>query len=240
MTQEQIAALEHASRSLKTLVFEVDGSDEKKSLLTYLSALVKSQSVTNLSLDLGSINRRQHYSTAAHLRPPNPLPPASPCAVGPLGILEPWDQLETLSLERYSLHLNELEQLLSVLNPQVRIALNQITLLSGTWAEALQHLGLKNGAGCFIELADAHGSEADDMHYLLYQVMFSDSEHFTNWATRFICTGAAWGARNPLHHMNELAEMLKKVPKDRQDFDQDFSDIYDAFQQKALEDVQIE
>lgn len=227
MTQEQTSALEHISRSLKTFKCHINGCDDKSNLLKYLSAVTGSQMIANLSLDLGFINRRQHAWKV--VSPPNPSSLSSPCVLGPLRLSETWENLETLSLKRYSVHLNELEKLLSVLKPGVRIALDQITLLSGTWAEVLDRMHLKVGPDS--KITDAQGSEADVMSYRVCQLMLGDTG-FTNWATRFICSGE--GVRNPLHHLDEFTEILEAMAGRLWRFKGDRGELFSEFQRRLL------
>lgn len=135
ITQEQISALGRVFKNLEAFKFRMPGYIDGEGFSSYLSAVTGARKIRNLSLGLGFIQA------------PTANPSFNPIAVVPVRISETWDRLETLTLENYGLHLNELRGLLGVLKPGVNILLDGIELFSGTWEEALCCIRSKAGLG---------------------------------------------------------------------------------------------
>lgn len=135
ITQEQISALGRVFKNLEAFEFRMPGYIEGEGFPSYLSAVTGARKIRNLSLGSGFI------------QDPTANPIFNLIALVPVRISGTWDRLETLTLENYAMHLNELRRLLGVLKPGVNILFDGIELLSGTWEEALGCIRSKAGLG---------------------------------------------------------------------------------------------
>lgn len=191
MTQKEVSALEQGSRSLKTFHFQIEESMRIKPVSTFLSAVIGSGQISNLSLDLKLDT--PDYSTVS----------SKPSTIGLLRLPETCqsNKLKTLSLKKFDMHLGELKKLLSVLKSETDIIFYEVTLLSGTWAEALDCIRSKAGVGS--RLMQPRGSE-------VYYMRPDDRVTFFGSIYRLDQVGRAEeyvrssdGVKNPLHEWNE-------------------------------------
>ena len=83
-------------------------------------------------------------------------------------------ELEYVSLHGFYLHLHELKTFTeSLVKDKVYFHFNHVTLLSGTWAEAIHLLRAKSGYDSSME--DLHGAECDDLTEEEREALFPDS-----------------------------------------------------------------
>lgn len=135
ITQEQISSLGRVFKNLEAFRFHMPGYIDGEGFSSYLSAITGARKIRNLSLGSGFI---QDPAADAAL---------NPTALVPVRVSGTWDRLETLTLENYVMHPNELRGLLGVLKPGVNILFDGIELLGGTWEEALGCIRSKAGLG---------------------------------------------------------------------------------------------
>jgi hypothetical protein len=192
MTKEVASDLEEAFRSLQSFSFRVQAPLWAPSLSTFLSAVVGSQQLSNLSLDLVPIGHHLMGDAVADAG-----------TIRLLGLPEnSWGRLKSLSLKRFYIHLGQLKQMLSVVQPGCDLILDGIWLLSGSWAEALDDIRSKAGLGSY--LICPRGQECNEMQMGPYEEIFGDyymesTDLPVSKATRYI--RSIDGYDNPLRLM---------------------------------------
>lgn len=103
----------------------------------------------------------------------------------------PWKSLRSLCLNEFSVDVEELQQVLQKVPGTIHIELSQITLLQGTWAEALEIL--RGSADPSSRVINPRGEEMDNMseqETQHFQSQFQDEGH-GGWDYDEQCPGPA-------------------------------------------------
>lgn len=158
-TQEQLQQLAARTEHLRVFAFRgpasrpdvepiVDyGPEQFASLCSLISSCRGGKALTRLDIDMSfTLNK---------------FAPQPPVSMGPLLVSRHCPDLRILNLSDFPLHLRELKTFLGVLNGPLCIYLNDVLLLSGTWAEALDLIRQKANHASY--MARQRGAERDDM-----------------------------------------------------------------------------
>ncbi|KAI0508767.1 hypothetical protein F5B22DRAFT_383194 [Xylaria bambusicola] len=136
---------------------------------------------------------------------------SSACSIGPILNSRKRDQLNMLRLSEVAIHENELQQIISSLQPKsnnpysgVQILLSYVQLLSGSWASVLDSLHDKVDYRSI--LRHPYGGECEDMTDDEYWRIFSGGGRRSSLAEKYI-RNVPRGISNPMHITSpDLAE----------------------------------
>ncbi|KAF3397365.1 hypothetical protein DPV78_007634 [Talaromyces pinophilus] len=98
------------------------------------------------------------------------LDESAPVSMGSLLVPRHYPNLEILRLTDFPLHLKELKRFLECLNGPICFFMDELWLLSGTWAEALDLIREKAWWESYV--VRQHGAECDDMSEEDYEAIF--------------------------------------------------------------------
>lgn len=159
MTEEQLQVIRKSTRHMR--VFEFDGArvetpdelkifqnaDRMRKATDFLMACMGGPCLKRLSLRAPRLNQQAGHPEIG---------------MGRVLCQTRFPELENVSINYFHIHLHELKHLLQSLEKEkVTIWLKHVTLLSGTWEEAIDMLKAKSGSGSSVE--DIYGAECDDL-----------------------------------------------------------------------------
>lgn len=199
LDKEQRSDLKSAMENLKVLYFR-GGHERKdtetplrcpqdtKSLMDYLVISLGSQKTESLWLDFSFLEKGQDDMNRS-------------IVASALACLQ-WPRVRRFSLSGFSIHLHELKKVLDKLKPKTTLALKNIYLMSGTWAEALDAIRARGDR--YSVLFSPDGAECEHMSTHEWEAMSADRgplpRHDQSQANAYI-TGDS--SENPLRPIDD-------------------------------------